>query len=236
MTKSVEELKQESANRAAAYVESGMVLGLGSGTTATRFLHRLAELLRNGTLHDIVGVPTSIEIGEHARRLGVPLSTLDEHPILDLTVDGADEVDPNLDVIKGGGGALLHEKIVAQASKREIIVVDESKLSPALGKHWPVPVEVIHFGWRTQVAYLESLGAKVILRRAQDGTIFETDEGNVIIDCNFGAITSPYALGSQLDRRTGIVGHGLFLGLASEVIVAGQHDIRHIYRQKPSKQ
>jgi ribose 5-phosphate isomerase A len=134
-------------------------------------------------------------------------------------------------MIKGGGGALLREKIVAQASRREIIVVDESKLSPALGTHWPVPVEVVLFGWRTQAAYLESLGAKPVLRLTDAGTPFETDQGNLILDCDFGPISNPAQLAVKLEGRAGVVEHGLFLGLATEVIVAGTEGIRRIKRK-----
>ena len=152
--------------------------------------------------------------------------------MIDLTFDGADEVDPALNLIKGGGGALLREKIVAQASRREIIIVDESKLSPALGTCWAVPVEVIPFGWRTQAAYLEALGAQVSPRPAQDAPaqLFITDQGNYILDCAFGPIADPAGLGARLDARTGIVAHGLFLGLATEAIVAGTEGIRYLSR------
>ena len=151
-----------------------------------------------------------------------------EHPVVDLTIDGADEVDPDLNLIKGGGGALLHEKIVAQASRREIIVVDQAKLSPALGTLWPVPVEVVPFGYRSQAAYLESLGAKITLRQSNDGAPFETDQGNLILDCRFGPIPDPARLAVRLNRRAGIVEHGLFLGLATGIIVAGEQGIRYV--------
>ena len=150
--------------------------------------------------------------------------------MVDLTIDGADEVDPALDVIKGGGGALLREKIVAQATHREIIVVDESKLSPALGTRWSVPVEVVSFGWPVQVAFLGSLGGKATLRRLEDGTPFVTDQGNYILDCEFGPLADPVPLGDRLDARAGIVEHGLFLGLVSDVIVAGPDGVRHLER------
>jgi ribose 5-phosphate isomerase A len=163
--------------------------------------------------------------------LGIPLTTLEDHPEVDLTIDGADEVDPNLDLIKGGGGALLREKIVAQASRREIIIVDETKLSPVLGMKWPVPVEVIPFGWGSQAEFLKSLGANVNPRLDRGKTLFKTDQGNLILDCNFGPIPEPALLAYELDRRVGIVEHGMFLGLASEVIVAGEEGIRHLKRE-----
>jgi ribose 5-phosphate isomerase A len=140
--------------------------------------------------------------------------------MVDLTIDGADEVDPELNLIKGGGGALLHEKIVAQASLREVIIVDESKLSPALGTHWALPVEVIPFGWHAQRRFLESLGARITVRQQRDGTPFRTDQGNLMLDCVFGPIQQPMELAAKLDAATGIVEHGLFLGLATEVQTA----------------
>ena len=224
-------LKQQAAERAVEFVKSGMVVGLGHGSTAFFAVRRIAQLLHEGQLQDILGVPCSLQVEEEAQRLGIPLTTLDEHPVVDLTIDGADEVDHSLNLIKGGGGALLREKMVAQASRREIIVVDESKLSPALGTRWPVPVEVIPFGWRSQAAYLESLGARPILRLSSDGAPFTTDQNNLILDCHFGPISQPTQLAARLGERAGIVEHGLFLGLATDVIVASDEGIRHLKRQ-----
>ena len=150
---------------------------------------------------------------------------------IDVTIDGADEVDPDLNLIKGGGGALLHEKIVAQASRREVIVVDDAKLSPRLGTHWAVPVEVIPFLWQSQARFLESLGARVTLRAGPEGRPFTTDEGNLILDCAFGPIAEVAELAALLNGRTGIVEHGLFIHLATDVIVAGQAGIRHLTRK-----
>jgi ribose 5-phosphate isomerase A len=224
-------LKQQAAYRAVESIASGMVVGLGTGTTALWAVSRLAELLQSGQLHDIVGIPTSRQIEAAARQLGIPLTTLEQHPQVDLTIDGADEVDPHLNLIKGGGGALLREKIVAQASRRLVIVVDESKLSPILGSRWPVPLEVVSFGWRTQVGYLESLGAQVKLRQSSDGAPFQTDQGNLILDANFGPITDPAQLAEQLERRAGIVDHGLFLAMADEVIVGHREGVQIRQRQ-----
>jgi ribose 5-phosphate isomerase A len=226
----IPQLKQKAGWYAVEFVKSGMVVGLGHGSTAIFAVRCIAQLLQEGRLQDVLGVPCSRQVEAEAQRLGIPLTTLDEHPVVDLTIDGADEVDPDLNLIKGGGGALLREKIVAQASRREIIVVDESKLSPALGTHWPVPVEVIPFGWRVQAAYLESLGAPT-LRLDADGTPFETDQGNLILDCNFGPIPDPSQLAGRLNERAGIVEHGLFIGLATDVIVAGAEGVRHIRRE-----
>lgn len=225
------QLKQQAARYAVGFVESGMVVGLGHGSTAILALRCIAQLLREGRLRDILGVPCSLQVEEESRRLGIPLTTLNEHSLVDLTIDGADEVDPELNLIKGGGGALLREKVVAQASRREIIVVDESKLSPTLGIHRPVPVEVIPFGWRSQAAYLESLGARPVLRLNENGTPFKTDQGNLILDCHFGPISDPAQLAARLSQRAGIVEHGLFLGLATDVIVAGVEGIRHLRRK-----
>ena len=219
--------KQQAADRAVAYVQSGMVVGLGAGSTAILATRRIGQHLRQGRLRDIVGVPCSSAIEAEARVLGIPV-TLDPLGAVDLTIDGADEVDPELNLIKGGGGALLHEKIVAQASLREVIIVDESKLSPALGTHWALPVEIIPFGWHSQRRFLESLGARVTVRQQRDGTPFRTDQGNLILDCAFGPIPRPQELAATLDARTGIVEHGLFLGLATEVIVAGADGVRHL--------
>jgi ribose 5-phosphate isomerase A len=228
------QLKQQAAERAVDFVESGTVVGLGHGSTAIFAVYRIAQLLHSGQLKNILGVPCSVHVQKEAQELGIPLITLDNclsiDLAIDLTIDGADEVDPDLDLIKGGGGALLREKIVAQASRREIIVVDESKLSPALGTHWPVPVEVVPFGCRSQYAYLESLGARVTMRHNDDGTIFRTDQSNHLLDCDFGPIPQPHQLAANLNIRSGIVEHGLFLGLATDVIVASEQGVRHLKR------
>jgi ribose 5-phosphate isomerase A len=225
----MESLKQQAAEHAVDFVESGMIVGLGAGSTAIFAVRRIAQLLREGKLQNILGVPCSIQTGEEAARLGIPLTTLDEHPVVDLTIDGADEVDPQFNLIKGGGGALLREKIVAQASRREIIVVDESKLAPLLGTKWAVPTEVLPFGWRSQALFLESLGARVTIRQ-KDGVVYHTNQGNLILDANFGPIANPDELAHPLDQRAGIVEHGLFLGLATDLIVAGPSGVRHLKR------
>jgi ribose 5-phosphate isomerase A len=232
VNKNTQNLKEQAAVRAVEFVKPGMVVGLGHGTTTIFAVRRIAELLQAGALKNILGVPCSIQVEKEAQHVGIPLTTLEEHPVIDLTIDGADEVDPNLDLIKGGGGALLREKIVAQASRREIIVVDESKLSPALGTRWAVPVEVVPFGWRTQALYLESLGADVNLRQDANTKTFTTDQGNLILDCQFGPLSQPAELAAKLNARTGIVEHGLFLGLATDLIVAGAEVVRHIERTK----
>jgi ribose 5-phosphate isomerase A len=221
--------KQAAAYKAVEFVESGMVVGLGAGSTAEWALRRLGERIRAGDLHDVVGIAAAKKVEDEARQLGIPLTTLAEHPHIDLTIDGADEVDPQLDLIKGGGGALLREKIVAQNSQREIIVVDESKLVAQLGETWALPVEVVTFGWEAQADYLRSLGAGVT-RRPANGQPMHTDQGHYILDCQFGPIADAYALDVRIKARAGIVDHGLFLGLATDVIVAGPGGVRHIRR------
>lgn len=225
-------LKQKAAQRAVDFVQSGMVVGLGVGSTAIWAVREIAQRIRAGELKDICGIPCSLQTEVEARQLGIPLTTLEEHHQIDITIDGADEVDPALNLIKGGGGALLREKIVAQASRREVIIVDDSKMVPALGTKWAVPVEVVPFGFGSQKAYLELLGASVKIRQNHDATIYKTDQGNIILDCNFGTIAHPHALADQLKMRTGIVEHGLFISLATDVIVANASGIRHIQREK----
>ncbi|WP_141619422.1 ribose-5-phosphate isomerase RpiA [Myxococcus sp. AB036A] len=209
------------------FIQPGMVVGLGTGSTAAFVVQHLAALRARGRLLDVVGVPTSRATEALARSLGVPVSTLDAHPVLDVTLDGADEVAPDLSLIKGGGGALLREKIVAQASRRVVIVVDAGKLSPVLGTHWPVPVEVMSFGWRSQARFLESLGARVTVRQGAGGEPFLTDQGNLVLDCAFGPIDAPAALAASLGARAGIVGHGLFLNLTTDLVVAGPKGVEH---------
>jgi len=228
----IERFKRQAAEKAVESVTSGMVVGLGHGSTAMYAVRKIADLLRAGELRDIVGVPCARIVEEEAQRLGVSLTTLDEHPVVDLTIDGADEVTEGLDLIKGGWGALLHEKIVAQASRREIIVVDDRKLTPALGTRAAVPVEMVEFGWKSHLQFLESLGARVSLRKSADATTYRSDEGNLIADCAFGPIADPRALAARIEGRAGIVEHGMFLGLATEVIVAGRAGLRRLTRRE----
>ncbi len=222
-------LKQQAGELAAGLVESGMVIGLGSGSTAIFATRRVGERLRAGELDRIVAVATSSATDAAARALGIPMLADDIPRDIDLTIDGADEVDPSMGLIKGGGGALLREKIVAQATRREVIVVDASKLSPRLGTHHALPVEVLEFGWRSQVRFLESLGAVVTLRM-QGAEAYRTDGGNLILDSRFGAIANAAALAGKLEARAGVIAHGLFLDLAHEVIVAGAAGVRHVRR------
>ncbi len=225
-----DELKKKAAERAVDFIESGMVVGLGTGSTANFAIERIGEKIRSGKLQGIVGIPSSERTENLARKLNIALTDLASHPAIDLTIDGADEVDPALNVIKGGGGALLREKIVAQASRRNIIVVDESKLSPQLGTKWGLPIEVVPFACRTEQIFLESIGASVTLREDAHKTPYLTNQKNYILDANFGPISDPGKLVAGLNERAGIVEHGLFLGLATDVIVAGKDDIRHLKR------
>ena len=228
MTESQQALKQMAGEYAVRFVESGMVVGLGHGSTAIYALRKIADLLSSGQLQDIVGIACSLEAERQARALGIPLTTLAAHPAIDVTIDGADEVDPVCNVIKGGGGALLKEKIVAQATRREIIVVDEGKLSQTLGTTWPVPVEVVPFGWQSQATFLSSLGGRSEIRRATDGSLFETDQGNLILDCDFGPMDDLAGLDRAMASRAGIVAHGLFLGLVSDVIIGRADGVEHV--------
>jgi ribose 5-phosphate isomerase A len=226
-----EKLKQEAANHAVGFIKSGMVVGLGTGSTAAFAVMRIAERLKSRDLKNIVGIPTSIRIEKLARELEIPLCGLDAQPAIDVTIDGADEVDEDLNLIKGGGGALLREKVVAQASRRNIIVVDESKLSLRLGTRWALPVEVIPFATKAEENFLKSLGASVTLRLDAQGQPYKTDQHNYILDANFGQMADPNRLAAKLNERAGIVEHGLFLGLVGDVIVAAQDEIRHLKRR-----
>jgi len=225
-----ESLKREAARRALEYVRPGMKLGLGSGTTARHFTDLLGERVQAGL--SVVGVPTSAATEAQARALGVPLATLEDCPELDLTVDGADEIDAELRLIKGGGGALLREKIVAAASRRLLVIADSSKFVERLGA-FPLAVEVAPFGLAATRRHIEALARRfdcrgpVSLRSGPgDGGRFVTDGGHHLIDCAFGAIAAPAALGAALHEIPGVVEHGLFLGLAAAAILAGPGGVR----------
>jgi ribose 5-phosphate isomerase A len=225
--------KQQAAERAVELVESGMVVGLGTGETATYAIRRIGALLRAGTLEDIEGVATSLATAAEAVRLGIPLLEDSRATPTDITIDGADEIDPALNLIKGRGGALLREKIVAQTSRRVVIVADHSKLSPVLGTLGPLPVEVLPFGSRYQPEYLRRLipQAQISFRLAPGGAPVRTDQGNFILDCVTGPIAQPEELAGRLQARAGVVAHGLFLGLATDVIVAGPSGVEHRSRR-----
>jgi ribose 5-phosphate isomerase A len=229
----VDELKESAARAALDLVEDGMRLGLGTGSTAARFVAALGERVAKGL--KVVGVPTSEATRAQAEALGIPLTTLDETPQLDLTVDGADEIDDQLRMIKGGGGALLREKIVATASDRMVAIVDESKVVSALGL-FPLPVEVVRFGLMATMRLVEAIAAEtgchgaISLRPGQGDAPFVTDQGNLILDCAFGSIPEPEVLAFSLKRVPGVVEHGLFLGLADLAIVAGKSGVKALRR------
>jgi ribose 5-phosphate isomerase A len=223
-------LKQMAAAKAVELVQSGMVLGLGTGSTTRYAIEIIGQRLRDGTLTDIVGVPTSSGSARLAQELGIPLTTLEEHPTLDLTIDGADEVGPELVLIKGQGGALLREKIVAYASQREIIIVDASKIVQVLGTRSPLATEVIPFGWDTYSQPLRRLRCEPVLRM-HDSKPYVTDEGNYIVDCHFDRIDDPIALEWEINRIPGVVENGLFIGLASLVLVASESGIAELRPQ-----
>ena len=221
-----DELKRLAAERAAEFLGGVRVLGLGTGSTAAHFVEVVGERMAAGDLDDLVAIPTSIETERQAAGLGIPLVDLESHPRLDLTVDGADEVDPDLNLIKGLGGALTREKIVAAASRELIIVVDDSKLVGVLGKSVALPVEVLPFGWHASAQRLEELGA-ASARRVAGEDPFETDQGNFILDCRFAKqIDDPAAVARAIDAIPGVVAHGLFLGMADRVIVAGEGGVK----------
>jgi ribose 5-phosphate isomerase A len=228
-----DDYKVQAARAAIDLVKPGMKLGLGTGSTAYHFVEAVGELVRNGL--EVLCVPTSEATRSHAEKLRIPLSSLDETPQLDLTVDGADEIDDQLRLIKGGGGALLREKIVATASDRMVVIADESKMSETLGSH-PLPVEVVRFGLRATTRLIQALAAEagcegeVRLRPGQGDLPFITDQGNLIVDCAFHTIPEPEVLAFALKRVPGVVEHGLFLGLADVAIVAGSGGVQVIRR------
>jgi ribose 5-phosphate isomerase A len=230
---SMEELKRQAAARALEAVRDGMRLGLGTGSTAKHFVELLGEKVRAGLR--VVGVPTSESTKADALRCGVPLTTLDEIDRLDLTVDGADEVDPALDLIKGGGGALLREKIVAAASDRMIVIADESKWVATLGR-FPLPVEVIPFGLAAtrraiaQACAESGVSGEMVVRTTKDGHVFVTDGGHWIVDVHLTRIQDARRLAGLLSTIPGVMEHGLFVGLATQAILAGAQGIRVIDR------
>jgi ribose 5-phosphate isomerase A len=225
------ELKRQAGKRAVDFVESGMALALGTGSTTAYAIDEIGRRLKSGELENVVAIPTSERTVAQAERLGIPLGSLVEHPVLDLAIDGADEVDPDLNLIKGLGGALLREKIVEIRAQRFAVVIDESKLVDRLGSRGPLPVEVTQFSWQAHANWLASLGCRAELRREADGQPFVTDNGNYIIHCTFyGGIADPIALDQTLNQQPGILGTGLFLGMASEVVVAGKDGVQVITR------
>jgi ribose 5-phosphate isomerase A len=230
----IEAQKRAAAARALEFVQPGMRLGLGSGSTAKHFVELLGERVRAGL--DVIGVPTSETTRSDAERLGIALTSLDATPQLDLTVDGADEIGPDLSLIKGGGGALLREKIVASASARMIVIADESKWVSALGR-FPLPIEVVPFGLAATRRAIEAAAAAAgcpgpaLLRRGKDGHAFVTDGGHWILDAAFERISDPRSLADRLDGIAGVVEHGLFIGLAHAAALADATGVRVVERR-----
>lgn len=224
-----DQLKIAAVESALGQISSGMIVGLGSGTTAAFAVAALGRRVSEGLR--IVGIPTSERTAAQARKLGIPLATLSDEPRIDITIDGADEVQhDNLDLIKGHGGALLREKIVAISSERLVIVIHQSKLVKHLGSNFPVPVEVVPFGWQTTARHLAELGMKPSLRENSDGETFRSDGGNYIIDCSFEPLASVEPLASRLDHVVGVVEHGFFIGLTSQVHVASASGVQVLNR------
>jgi ribose 5-phosphate isomerase A len=235
VTTDIEAQKREAAARALTFVQPGMQLGLGTGSTARHFIALLSERVREGL--SVVGVPTSEATREDAERLGIPLTTLDETPELHLTVDGADEIAHDLGAVKGGGGALLREKIVAAASARMIVIADQTKWVPVLGR-FPLPIEVMPFGLgatrRAVEAAAASAGAPgpALLRRTKEGHPFVTDGGHWILDAALERISDPPSLAARLAAIPGVVEHGLFIGLVTTAIIAGQDGVEIVERPR----
>jgi ribose 5-phosphate isomerase A len=208
-----------------------MVLGLGTGSTVAHFLDLLGMKLAAGALVDIVGVPTSVRTGRESRQAGITIIGLADRDRIDLTIDGADEVSPALDLVKGMGGALLREKMVAQASDRVVIIADASKIVDRLGTLSPLPVEVVDWGQGGHIRFLEAQGASVSMRMMEDGPPQKSDNGNLILDCRFAdGIPDPAALDQELHNRAGVVETGLFLGMVHAVVVAGEDGIHVMER------
>ncbi len=222
----VESLKKLAGEEAAKYVRDGMVVGLGTGSTVKYTILKIGEMVRDGL--DIVGIPTSKATENLAKELGIPLGDLGDYDYIDITIDGADEVDRKLNLIKGGGGALLREKMVAYYSKMEIIVVDERKMKEYLGS-FPLPVEVVPYGWKRTLKELEKLGCIPKLRE-RNGEIYITDNGNYIIDCKFCRIENPEELEKCIDNIPGVVESGLFVNMATEVIVGSEDGVWRVRR------
>lgn len=221
----VDECKRIAARYAADLVQPGMVVGLGTGSTAAFMVERLGERVAEGL--DILGIPTSESTEALARAVGIPITTFAEHTTLDMSIDGADEVERgSLHVMKGLGGALLREKIVAHAARRFVVMVDASKPVDKLGERAPVPVEITHFGSECTAAHLQRLGAHIIRpRRTLAGEMFTTDNGNMILDCVFGPIQDVQALAARIDGTVGVVEHGLFPNMATDVLVATEREV-----------
>lgn len=231
---SADRMKKMAAERALGFIESGMKLGLGTGSTAAAFVELLGQRVAAGL--DVIGVPTSEATRRQAEALGIRLTTLDDEPHLDLTIDGADELDEQLRLIKGGGGALLREKIVATASDRMLVIADASKRVQVLGK-FPLPIEVIPFGLKSTLGMIEMLADDIgctgalKVRKLANGELFRTDSGNLIVDAHLGAIEDPEGLDQVLKMVPGVVENGLFIGLADAAVIASADGVEVIEAQ-----
>lgn len=212
-------MKKNAGEKAVEWIENDMIIGLGTGSTVKFTIEKLGELIHNGL--NIQGIPSSLKTKRLAQKIGIPLIELTDEISIDITIDGADEVDSNLFLIKGGGGALLREKIIAYHSKKEIIVVDESKIVKALGIGFPLPVEITKFGWRATKKTIEELGCTAKLRKIMD-EVYLTDNANYLLDCDFDHIEDPEDLNDSLLHIPGVVEHGLFINLVDEVIVGSR--------------
>lgn len=209
-------------------IEPSTVVGLGTGNTAEFVMEEIAKRLDTKRLSGLTFIPSSIRTEKFASKFGIKLSDINGVGGIDINIDGADEVDTtNYNLIKGGGGALLREKIMAQNSKRNVVVVDRSKFSDKLGEKWHLPIEVLPFGYHIELLHLDSLGAKVQLRKNADGEIFRTDQGNYILDCNFGVISNPLELSIKLEKRAGIIEHGLFIKTTNDLVIGGTDSVEH---------
>jgi ribose 5-phosphate isomerase A len=223
-----EKEKEAAARASLRFVRDGQIVGLGTGSTAAYAVRAIGERVRAGL--KIRGIPTSVQTKDLATSLGIPLATLEEFQQIDVTIDGADEFDPQLNLIKGGGGALLREKVIASATHQVVIIADSSKQVRMLGK-FPLPVEIIPFAQPLVAKRITALGASVKLRQMADGSPFITDEGHHILDCHFGQIPDPPALAHQLESMPGVVEHGLFIGMASVVLVAKGAEVEELRRR-----
>jgi len=226
---SLDREKQAAARASLNFIKDGDIVGLGSGSTATYAIRFLAERVRDGL--KIRGIPTSVKSHDLAASLGIPLTTLEECPQIDVDIDGADEIDPQLNLIKGGGGALLREKVIASASRKFVVIAESVKQVPFLGA-FPLPVEVIPFAEPVLTRRITDLGAKVRLRTYAYGNPYKTDEGHHILDCLFGQIAYPVTLARQLQEMPGVVEHGLFIGMASIALIGKKDEVVELQRKE----